>query len=421
MKQTLYKRNVPLFFVYQWLGMFVLDRAIWMLFLVSKGLTLGQIALLETLYHGMNFLCEVPTGMIADRLGKRTSLLMAQGVGIVSAIWLMTATDFYGLTAAFMLGSLVHTLQSGAASALFYETLKGQGRRHEFSVLNSRLSSLALVSMGISGMAGGALSDLSWSYVYGGKAILHIALLFVIWRIEEPVVHADEPDERSEEAEAASEESGKAGFDRLPLHHQIGAIFRFIGRNKAFAALSVFGAVLYAMFWSIGFYSQVLFEQAGLSKGTIGVVNGAETWFSAAVAAVAYFGERLFGRKGTLYVAAFGFMLAFALFSFQTGGVGTITCFFLMALFISGLEPLLETYLHELVPSAMRATMLSVFSMMISAGMMVTFMGIGLLADVRGLSPAVQAVMIGWLPIMAIVTLVAARIAHAKWCHKPVH
>lgn len=416
MKTLRYKRNVPLFFVYQWIGMFMLDRAIWMLFLVSKGLTLGQIALLETLFHAVNFVAEVPTGMIADRFGKRTSLLAAQAVGIASAVWLIAASDFYGLTAAFMLGSLVHTLQSGAASALFYETLKGQGKQSAFAKLNSRLASIALVSMGVSGMAGGALADLNWAYVYAGKALLHFICLFVIWLMEEPAILPDQ----EEDLETNEEEKRANGFERLPLTGQIRGIVSFIGRNKTFAVLSVFGAVLYAMSWSIGFYSQVIFQQIGLDNGIIGIINGAETWFSAAVAAIAYLGERLLGRRGTIWISALGFMLCLTLFGYQGGAIGAVSFFFLMALFISGLEPLLETYLHELVPSPMRATMLSVFSMMISACMMVTFLVIGTLADRMSLSASLQTVLNVWLPLMAVITAIAARSAHRHWCRKSV-
>ncbi|WP_152907869.1 hypothetical protein [Streptococcus sp. X13SY08] len=39
----------------------------WILFLSQKGMSLWQIGLLESIFHGISLLSEVPSGMLADR------------------------------------------------------------------------------------------------------------------------------------------------------------------------------------------------------------------------------------------------------------------------------------------------------------------------------------------------------------------
>ncbi|MDF2722127.1 MAG: transporter [Paenibacillus sp.] len=376
--------NLLLFYVYKLLSSFILDRAIWMLFLLSKGFSLAEIALIESAYHLTIFLFEVPTGYVADRYGKRISLLCAELLGIVSSCMLLWGDHAALLVIGFMLGGLVGTFQSGAGSAMIYETLKLLGREAEYKRYNSHLSAVMLVTLGIGGIAGGALSDIDWAWVYVGKAALSLLTFGVVLILTEPRV-SDHADGKSEE--------------KYSFVNQLKYGYEFGKTNTAFLALCVYGAILYSMSWSIGFYSQVVFQNTGLNNKTIGLLNGTETWISAAIAAVAFAGERWLGKRGSLWVAGVGFIVFLVWFSGSTNAGGVIVSFFMMAIVISYLEPLLEAYMNELLPSSIRATMLSVFSMLISAGMMITFSAIGFLADLVGLSNALKYVLAVWVPL----------------------
>lgn len=379
--------NIPLFYVYYFLNSFILDRAIWMLFLVSQGFSLSEIALIESAYHCTIFLLEVPTGYVADRYGKRASLLVAELVGIVSSGLLLTGGHWSIVVAGFMLGGLVGTFRSGATSALIYETLVQLGKEDRFKRYNSQLSAVMLLTLGISGTAGGLLSDIDWAWVYAGKMIVSALTFAAVYVLTEPPASDDETGEGN---------STYSFFRQLKLAYEFGRT------NLSFASLCLYGAVLYSMSWSVSFYSQVIFQNVGLSNRWIGLVNGLETWLSAAIAAVAFVGERWLGQRGTIAAVGLGFIISLVLFSVSGDAKSAVTCFFLMALVISYLEPLMDAYLNELLPSPIRATMLSVFSMMISVGMMITFSVIGFLADRTNVSAALQYVLIVWVPVCVL-------------------
>jgi len=366
-----------------------------MLFLLSRDFTLAEIALIESAYHGVIFILEVPTGYIADRFGKRTSLLLAQLIGLVSGSFLLWGDNGITIVIGFLLGALVGTLQSGATSAMIYETLLQLGKEIAFKKHNSMLTALMLVTMSLSGLTGGVLSDISWGWVYGGKIMLHVITLMVVLLLIEPHIH--------------QESSAKGKTVAFPFFRQMIEIYRFMSMNAAFVTLSLYGAVLFSMAWSLTFFSQVVFQLIGLSNSTIGLLNGIETWIGAGFAAIAFIGERYIGKRGSLLVSGSGFVVCLFTFSISGNPIVLISAFFLVSVCISYIEPLLEAYLNELIPSHLRATMLSVFGMMVSSGMMITFTIIGFLADATSLPNALQKWIIFWIPLFAVVFFAAFR------------
>src|SRR6266566_8491130 len=69
--------NIPRYFVYTALkgfgfGLFV---AIWVIYLQQqRGLSLSQAALIDVTFFVAAALAEIPTGIVADRFGRKTSM-----------------------------------------------------------------------------------------------------------------------------------------------------------------------------------------------------------------------------------------------------------------------------------------------------------------------------------------------------------
>ncbi|UQZ87109.1 Major Facilitator Superfamily protein [Paenibacillus konkukensis] len=393
-------RNIPLFYLYQLCNSFILDRGIWMLYLVSCGFSLAEIGVIEALYHGVVFLFEIPTGYLADRYGKKSSLLIAQLLGMLSAGCLMLSSGAPFIIAGFLLGGFVGTLQSGATNALLYETLQAQGQEHRFKQRMSYGSAIMLISMGISGSFGGFLSDMNWEWVYGGKALVHLLTLLILLPVIDPVTLSNKPSPAG-----GSTRIRLQGVTELTFAGQLKVGYSFIRSNRPFLTLSLFGGLLYSMAWSITFYSQVLFQNVGFPNKTIGTFNGIETWVSAAITAAAYLVERRIGKTASLITSGIGFTVFLIVLAGSSGAWPVVLSFFMLSVFISYLEPLLEAYLNDLVPASLRATMLSVFSMMISTGMMATFLILGVLADRGGVSHAIQTVLLLWVPLLIVLLL----------------
>lgn len=100
--------------------------AIWIIFLQENGLSLTEVALIDIAFFGSIFLFEIPTGIIADKFGKKTSLILSAVVQFIGVISYGLSTDFLSYIISYVIWGLGITLMSGAKEALLYDEIKLQ-------------------------------------------------------------------------------------------------------------------------------------------------------------------------------------------------------------------------------------------------------------------------------------------------------
>lgn len=83
-----YKRNISLIAGLEFTSYFGIT-SFWILFFIQNGLSLLQIGLLESIFHGTSLLCEIPSGMLADRFSYKTNLYLARLSSIGSSILIL--------------------------------------------------------------------------------------------------------------------------------------------------------------------------------------------------------------------------------------------------------------------------------------------------------------------------------------------
>ncbi|MFH8474950.1 MFS transporter [Streptomyces sp. NPDC018000] len=66
------------FYVYAVLANSLFQRGVFVLFLQQRGFSAGQVTLLQTLLYLVSGLAELPAGVIADRIGRRASIVIGQ-------------------------------------------------------------------------------------------------------------------------------------------------------------------------------------------------------------------------------------------------------------------------------------------------------------------------------------------------------
>ena len=149
--------------------------AVWVALLAARGFTLAQIGLAEGVFHGGSLLCEVPSGMAADLLGRRRTLIFGGALGVVSAATMAFAPSLAFICAGMGLKALGYNLLSGTTEALTYDSLKTAGRERDyikvdakasiFMKLASALGALASLLAGVLTSAGYYLADAAVSAV----------------------------------------------------------------------------------------------------------------------------------------------------------------------------------------------------------------------------------------------------------------
>jgi DHA1 family quinolone resistance protein-like MFS transporter len=161
------------------------------LFLVDRGLSLFEVNALDSIVLLSVFLAEVPTGIIADRIGRKWSvmiglLLHATGEGLV-----LFGYSFPAFAVMCVLIGTGFAFQSGATESLIYDTLPEEGRENAMK--------RAMGSIGGAGNLGFVISPLLGSLIVAGltqdqfaRAIvltassIYLAALFAITLKEPP-------------------------------------------------------------------------------------------------------------------------------------------------------------------------------------------------------------------------------------------
>jgi MFS family permease len=114
--------NVPKVLALNAAFMFIVVMPVIVPFFRAHGLTLAQVYGLQALFAAATLLLELPSGYVADVLGRRRALVLASVAKGVAFAVLAFADDFAGFAAFELLAAVAVSLFSGADVALLYET-----------------------------------------------------------------------------------------------------------------------------------------------------------------------------------------------------------------------------------------------------------------------------------------------------------
>jgi MFS family permease len=183
-----YAVNLRLFTLFQattWEGF---SHAVWYLYLFQhKGLSLAEMAVLVMLGDGVIVLAEVPTGWLADRLGRRLSMLAGVVMQIASMLLFIVGNAFWVFWLSMAVCGLGDTMRSGADRALLYDSCVAAGQRERYRPLLGHSIMVATFVFVAAQLAGGVIATrLSWTLPFILDAMLSIVGLYAAWRMVEP-------------------------------------------------------------------------------------------------------------------------------------------------------------------------------------------------------------------------------------------
>ena len=124
----------------------------------DHGIDLPEYTRLISGYYAAMVIMEIPTGIFADKFGRRSSMVAGSFILGASflAIWLWEGFAVY-LTAEVLMG-VGHSLLSGAPTALLFDLLKREDQESAFLTAESRIHAMRLIGTGGSFLLGGAIA-----------------------------------------------------------------------------------------------------------------------------------------------------------------------------------------------------------------------------------------------------------------------
>ena len=184
---NLKKQLACLYTNYFFSGLRITD-AVWVALLAARGFSLWEIGFAEGVFHIVSLLCEVPSGMAADLLGRKKTLV-AGGVCITCSNLLMAfAPNLFFVCLAMGLGALANAMFSGTTSALTYDSLKQCGKTDDYLKVSATCSQITNLTTALGSLASTLEHFLRFSGFYLLSAAFESIAALATVLMEEPIV-----------------------------------------------------------------------------------------------------------------------------------------------------------------------------------------------------------------------------------------
>jgi MFS family permease len=385
-------------------GLFTLAASvIWgvnTLFLLDAGLDIFEVFVANAAFTAGMVVFEIPTGVVADAAGRRRSFLLSAVTMAAGTLGYVAIGESGGGLVPFVLASIVlglgFSFYSGAVEAWLVDALAATGYEGQLDRVFARGAMVSGAAELTGSIGGGLLGSIDLALPF----LVRAGLLAAVFAVGVTSMH-------------------DIGF--TPHTTTVSALPRAM--NRVLQSSLAFGwrswSVRQLMIVSLVHGAFLIWAWYAWQPYVLDLLGRDAVWVAGIIAAlialatiagnglVDYFtrfcGKRttlLIAGSGTLAVAAAGvgladsFWPAVALFLLAMGAMGVVT-------------PVQQAYLHAVVPSAERATVVSFGSLVGSVGGIGGSLGLGYLA--RAQSVAAGYVTGGLAMLLAVPPLVALR------------
>ena len=385
-------------------GLFTLSASvIWgvnTLFLLDAGLDIFEVFVANASFTAGMVLFEIPTGVVADTGGRRRSFLLAMATLLAGTVAYVAIAAAGGGLVPFVVASVVlglgFSFYSGAVEAWLVDALGATGYEGQLDRVFARGSMVSGAAMLVGSVGGGLLGSVDLALPFVVRAVL-LGGVFVVGSV---TMHDVGFTPRATDLARVPAEMGRV----------LRASIDFGWRSPPVRLLMAVSLV-HSAFGMWGFYAwqpyvlDLLDSDAVWITGVISAVVALATMGGNGL--VDYF-TRFCGKRTTLLLAGSAALAA------GTVGVGLVDSFwpavvlFLVAMGAMGVvTPVQQAYLHAVIPSSERATVISSVSLVGSAGGIGGSLGLGYVARVQSIAAGYVAG--GLVTLLALPPLLALR------------
>jgi MFS family permease len=372
-------RNI---YSYTFLYSFLLLNPIWVLYLLGLGFNLFIVTLLDVVFYVTIVLASIPTGRLADRIGRKTALLVSSILTGLGIFLFGIFTSLLGIAVSYVLWGIGAAIYSSALESLTYEYSKSRGLR--YLEIIGMVNFLSAVSIAIASLIGGYIGE-----YFGLRIVVFLTGGFVLASSAYTLMLKERPEARSEE--------------RVTLH-----LGHYIS-DRRILSLVLIRVALVLNFNMMVIFKQPYYKELGISTGIIGLI---------------FFVDVLLRGVSSLYTQRFSFitrnrfgsMLFFTSLTFFTiyipGLVENYASIFFLILnsVIYGFySNVLSEEVNVLVPTEIRATVISVIFLVSSLLTAVAEPFLGASATLIGLKKTFIIFSLVFLFIATLAILINAR------------
>ncbi len=327
----------------------------WVAILASRGYSLVEIGIAETVFHIVSLIFEIPSGVLADVFGRKKMLIVSNIMGMLSDIIMIFSDNLFLVCLSIAFRALSYNFLSGSGDALAYDSLKQVKMESRFERYESNQFIIYRLCNGISTLCAGFALTIGHRIAYGTSLITNTIQIIILLSLHEICIES-----------SAKDIGNKIGEKLIVCFEES---LEFLKEMRKCMRLMLCNSLVGAIDTLLLFFLQAKLPESGISKWCLGFA----LLFMEMGGIV---GSRLILKVPKIrYKWIFAISLLFVLTGLLTehSGVCRIMTLggFIAAIGDDALQVRTNAILQDMFPSEQRATLTSIESFSFSVIMIV--------------------------------------------------
>ena len=316
----------------------------WVAILAARGFSLAEIGLAETCYHIASLLLEIPSGALADVLGRKRMLTVSVLTGMAAGAVMILSGSLAAVCLSITLFAAADSFSSGTGDALAFDSMKLAGREEGYPRYESDQLIIFRLCDGLSTLCAGFALLIGHRIAYAAGLATGLVRLCIIAGLKE--------------TDAERRVTRPGAQLRTALKDCFRETFRFLRREKRACLLMTANSLVGAADTLLLFFLQAKLPRAGVTEGLLGPLL-------LIMSLGGIIGARLSLKTGrmkyrTLFLTAACAVAAGVLLEHTAAGLIMAVGGFLAAMADDMLQVRTNSLLQGMFPSEQRATLISV-------------------------------------------------------------
>lgn len=326
-------------------------------------ISFSQIMLLQAIFTFSVFALEVPTGVIADKIGRRKSIVIACLFSIIAPIVYSSFANFWVFAIAEILWATSRAFISGADSAMIYDSLKSTKETTLSKKIFGKARSFGMAGILVAAPIGGLIAQLMSERITMTLTVFPMIIATII------SLTLKEPNKKFSKKGENSLKIFKSGMKKLK-------------DNKPLRVLSIDYIIVGIFSFFILWAYQLVLQKNNVPVLWFGVIHSSMIVLQILLLNKISFFEKIFGGKRKyLGITAIIVGFSFILMAFVQNIFVIIGLILTIAMFGLTRKVIHQSYLNKFIDSHNRATVLSIISMGYSLGMAIMNVFLGFITE----------------------------------------
>ncbi len=352
-----YARNIPLMYIISALSWCRFAIPILALFFIASKVPLEQFTIIMAIFSLSILLLEIPSGIIADLIGKKRTMLIAKILYIVEIYLIAFYNGFWIFLIAKIISGIGVSFWSGADQALIYDTLKRMKKEKDHKKIIGNYFTIQNVTKAFVFIIGGFLFAMNYK-LPAIMTLPFIVLSFILmFFIKEPYV------------------SGKKLGVVTSFKH-LKESLSYSWKHSYVKYLILYSLPVATTMWVMLSISSAYLAEISIPVYMIGIIAFIASMLTAYISKKAYKIEEKLGERISLIAIQITAILGIFLMSLMIPYLGVL--FYLLIPVTQGFFMIIiNNYLNEHIETSHRATIISIRVMFSNLGVFILFPLVG--------------------------------------------